>query len=221
MDPHVVVLCAMVHALRLDSLLIGLCSFGGIALLPALFLPSHHMPELTCLQKQCVCQWRLCLRELDHWADSRCFVCSGFPCLLDTVSPLFFIRSHLRHHGCVSTCPSLSKSESFSFSLSRRMGGRRAHVPNLPQPLQQKLKHRGLSVFTPQNLFPKPPSFMWDSELSSVPSRSLPVNSECSRGCWISCECLNSETWSVCFSIAVLLKMLRTWFCSQEKHTFL
>lgn len=90
MDPHVVVLCTMVHALRLDSLLIGLCSFGGMALLPALFLPSHHMPKLTCLQKQCVCQWRLCLRELDHWADSRCFVYSGFPCLLWTPYLLFF-----------------------------------------------------------------------------------------------------------------------------------
>lgn len=139
-----------------------LCNLGVMALLPALFPPSHHMPESTCFQKQGVCQWRLCLKELGslkrtagalYILDSRVFY--G-----DHMSFFFFNHSHLRHHGCVSTCLSLSKSESFCFSLSRRMGGRRAHVPNLPHPVQQKLQHRGLSVFTPQNLFPKPPSFM-------------------------------------------------------------
>lgn len=41
-----------------------LCNLGVMALLPALFPPSHHMPESTCFQKQGVCQWRLCLKEL-------------------------------------------------------------------------------------------------------------------------------------------------------------
>lgn len=49
-----------------------LCILGVMALLPALFPPSHHMSELTCLPEQRV---KIVFKRAGITeADSRCFV---------------------------------------------------------------------------------------------------------------------------------------------------